>query len=145
MTDKALNYEENVVYDYAYDYEKPKNDDRERKMKDAEKSEFCDQMIGGMVLVSLGSYFLLKALGISLGFSWLTMLMIIIGGGLMMKAVRAYLRLGYVPKDFKEQAGGGSILLLIGMIFLLNLSWSVVLPLFLIIPGVVLLLGGDDD
>jgi hypothetical protein len=145
MSTSTLNYEENDVSDYAYDYEKPKNDDLERKAKATYESGFCNRMIGGMVLVGMGGYFMLKALGLSLNFEWWALLMVIIGAGMLLKAGRNYLRLGFLPKELRDQAGFGTVVSVIGLIFLLNVSWSLILPLFLIVPGVLILLAEMSD
>jgi hypothetical protein len=144
MPENIKEYDENIVYDYGP--EKPKNDHHARKIKveddDGNLKIDEDKALGGMILLGLGVFFFLKALGVSdFDFDWWTLFLFIPGIAMLTNVWSAYRRTGHVPKRFREQGVGGVFLILVGSIFLFGLDWGVMWPVFLIIIGIALLIG----
>ncbi len=139
MTDQSP--EENRVYDYGP--EKPKRDHQQ----DDEGSNIGDRLTGGFIMVGLGTVFLLQAFGIiSNDFPWWSFFIIVPGIGLLFGAFVNFMQYG-LDNRVKGQAFGSIMTLLVGLIFLFELDWGKVWPLFLIVPGIAMLLGliGDDE
>ena len=57
----------------------------------------------------------------------------------------AYRRAGYLTNSIRGQISGGTMMTLVGAIFLFDLDWGKVWPVFLIVPGVFMLLGVNRD
>lgn len=137
-------YDENPVYDYGP--EKPKRGHQKRKFNETtavDEEELQGRIIGGIVLIGLGGYFLLRALGIISGdFAWWAFFILIPGLALMFSGWLSYSRTGTFDRG---AAFGGLMATLVGAIFLLDISWSLAWPLFLILPGIALLLGWFED
>lgn len=105
-----------------------------------------EKLVPGMVLVGLGFIFLFQSFGVlSVGWGKIWPLFILVPGVVMIvNAWREYAQDG----DFdRGQAFGGVMAILVGTIFFFDLDWGKVWPLFLIIPGLGMLLGwlGDDE
>ncbi len=141
---EAEDIQENVVYDYGQ--EKPKRDHHKAKGND-DSEWYEERLLPGLILVGLGTFFLLQAFGLIGDFAWWSLFILIPGLMMLMTAWVNYMRTGTVYKGVREQAFGGVMLVLVGSIFLFDLDWGKVWPLFLIVPGIGLLLGwiGDGD
>ncbi len=95
--------------------------------------------IAGVVLLVLGLVFLLNNLGIT-GFAldnWWALFILIPAVASFSTAYRAYQgNGGHMNESVRGPLVGGLILSVVAAVFLLNLSWSVIWPVFLIIIGV---------
>lgn len=105
-----------------------------------------EKLVPGMVLVGLGLIFLFQSFGVlTIGWGKIWPLFILVPGVVMIvNAWREYAQDG----DFdRGQAFGGVMAILVGTIFFFDLDWGKVWPLFLIIPGLGMLLGWlrDDE
>ncbi len=134
--------EENIIYDYGS--EKPK-----RSESQPESSNVCgcddDYVIVGFVLIGLGLYFLLGALNIKIAIVWWQWLILLPGIGMLAQAFIRWMRFGWLDKETREHAFGGVMVVFVAVIFIFGLDWGKVWPLFLIIPGVAMLIGWIDD
>ena len=87
---------------------------------------------GGVVLIIIGVVFLLQTMGLlSLGFNWWALFILIPGLGLLGRAYQASQEAG----DVRGPLVGGLIVTMIAVIFLFNLNFGVMWPMFLIIAG----------
>ena len=121
-------------------------DDLPEKPKRGESSNFLDnpnsRIVGAVVLIGLGVVFLLQQNNIiGLNFAWWSFFVIIPGLGLLLSGITTYSRTGYLTSQARTQITGGTMATLVGAIFLFNLDWGRVWPVFLIVPGVFMLLG----
>ena len=108
--------------------ETPSQDDDTRRKNTA--------WIGGAVLIVIGVVFLLQNIsGIDLG-NWWALFILIPALGSLATAWRIYQTHGRLTSAARGPLVGGFILLLVAAIFLFNLDWGKVWPLFLIIAGV---------
>jgi multidrug transporter EmrE-like cation transporter len=108
--------------------ETPTQDDDTRRKNTA--------WIGGAVLIVIGIVFLLQNIsGINLG-NWWALFILIPALGSLATAWRIYRTHGRLTSAARGPLVGGVILLLVAAIFLFNLDWGKVWPLFLIIAGV---------
>ena len=104
----------------------PQDDDTRRKNT---------AWIGGAVLIVIGIVFLLQNIsGIDLG-NWWALFILIPALGSLATAWRIYQIHGRLTSAARGPLVGGFILLLVATIFLFNLDWGKVWPLFLIIAG----------
>lgn len=134
--------EENRVYDYG-----PEKSKRDHQQEDGEPNGLGDRLTGAFILIGLGTVFLLRSFGIIDGdFNWWALFIVVPGIGLLFGAFVNFLQYG-LDSRVKGQTFGAIMTLMVGFIFLFDLDWGKVWPLFLIVPGVAMLLGliGDDD
>jgi hypothetical protein len=100
------------------------------------------RMIGALVLIGLGIVFLLMQNGVVMpNFNWWSLFIFIPGIALLAKSVAAYRHFGYLTQQARAAITGGTITTFVGSIFLFNLDWGKVWPVFIIIPGIFMLLG----
>lgn len=104
------------------------------------------KLVPGLIMIGLGTIFLLEALDLfSMDWSKIWPLFILVPGVfLLVNAWREYAQDG----DFdRGQAFSGVMAILVGVIFFFDMDWGKVWPLFLIVPGIGMLLGwiGDDE
>jgi hypothetical protein len=98
--------------------------------------------IGGGALIGIGLVFLLQNItSISFG-NWWTIFILIPAVASLGQAWRLYRQQGRISAAVRGPLTGGLILLLVAVIFLFNLDWGKVWPLFLIIIGLGALLSG---
>lgn len=122
--------------------EKPKRDDRQDV-----RPELMDnpqmRVVGAVALIGLGVIFLLRQYGVDIPLfqNWWALFILIPGIGALWTGYNMYNRAGTWTQEARGAVGGGVVILLIALIFLLNLDWGKVWPLFLIVPGVLLLFG----
>jgi riboflavin transporter FmnP len=91
--------------------------------------------IGGVVLILLGLIFLVQNLsGAQLG-NWWALFILIPAIGSLAAAWRAHQTHGRLTAAARGPLIGGLVLTLVALIFLLNLNWGQVWPLFLILAG----------
>ena len=142
MSEETYNYDENPVIDYGE--EKPKRTQNQQEYDDDRHG----RTVGGLVLIGLGVFFLLNSLGIiDNSFNWWAIFILMPGIGLIASIFTFYMRNGYVPSEMRGKGLGGVMILLVGLIFLFDMDWGQVWPLFLIVPGIALVVGwiGDED
>jgi hypothetical protein len=100
------------------------------------------RLIGALVLIGLGVFFLLQQSGvITADFAWWSFFIIIPGVVLLASGLMAYSRAGYLSSQVRGQITGGVMATLVGAIFLFDLDWGKIWPVFLIVPGIFMLLG----
>lgn len=100
------------------------------------------RMIGALVLIGLGIVFLLMQNGVVMpNFNWWSLFIFIPGIALLARGVAAYRQFGYLTQQARASITGGTITTFVGSIFLFNLDWGKVWPVFIIIPGIFMLLG----
>lgn len=126
-----------------YDYpEKPKRGGRMSRRR----AMRGDKLVPGLIMIGLGLIFMLQAFDVfSMDWGKIWPLFILIPGFvLIFSAWREYAQDG----DFdRGQAFSGVMAILVGLIFFFDWDWGKVWPLFLIVPGLGMLLGwiGDDE
>lgn len=121
--------------------EKPKRDESAGFMEDSRS-----RVAAAVVLIGLGVLFLLQQNGvIRMDFPWWSLFIIVPGLALLASGIRDYMRAGYLSNQARSQIMGGTMATLVGAIFLLDLDWGKVWPLFLIVPGVFMLLGQTQN
>jgi uncharacterized membrane protein len=98
--------------------------------------------VGGVVLIFVGLVFLLQNVtSLSLG-NWWAIFILIPAVASLGQAWRLYREQGRISSAVRGPLTGGLILVLVAVIFLFNLDWGKVWPLFLIIIGLGALLSG---
>jgi hypothetical protein len=104
-------------------------------------------VLGGLILIVLGTVFLLQSLGL-LGrqFNWWALFILIPA---FSSFWAAWVAVGQGRGRFNAAArgsvGGGLIILTVALMFLLSLDWSVWWPLMLIAPGAAIVLTGFSE
>jgi hypothetical protein len=120
----------------------------ENTLPPAEKSpRHAGAALGGLILIVLGTTFLLQSLGLlgqhfnwwalfilipALSSFWAAGLAVVRGGGRFNAAARGSL-------------GGGLIILTVALMFLLSLNWGLWWPLMLIAPGAAIAINGFSE
>ena len=98
--------------------------------------------LGGLVLIVLGLVFLLRTVAnIDIG-NWWALFILIPAVGSLVAAYRAWREAGNINFYAANGLVAGTIILLVAIIFLFQIDWSRIWPLFLIIIGIGALLGG---
>ena len=122
--------------------EKPKRDERQNSGPDTWDNPQM-RVIGAVALIGLGVIFLLRQYGVDIPLfqNWWAFFILIPGIGALWTGYNMYNRAGTWTQEAQGAVGGGVVITLIAFIFLLNLDWGKVWPLFLIVPGVLLLFG----
>jgi hypothetical protein len=96
-------------------------------------------MWGGVVLIGIGSVFLLQTMNIlPRGFNWWAFFILIPGLGMFYKAYQTYQENGRVDGRLRGTLIGATAATMVAVIFLFNLSWGLMWPAMLIAIGVVL-------
>jgi LiaF transmembrane domain len=121
-------------------------------IKDEEKAKMTGQdeekqrrdngnWVVGLVLVALGLLFLLSNFlpGFSLT-NWWAIFILIPALYSLNRAWQSYRRNGRLTKGGRSSLVGGLMILFVALIFLLNLNWGVIWPIFIILAGVGILL-----
>ena len=97
--------------------------------------------IGGVVLVGLGILFLFQNLtGVSFG-NWWAVFILLPAFAAFWSAWNFYQEDGQLSHRAALQLYGGAFPFLIGVIFLFNLNWGGIWPLFLILAGLGIVFG----
>ena len=99
---------------------------------------------GGLVLIGLGTYFLLQRLVPDFDFNWWALFIFVPGVYILTRLAFAKWFEGSIPSELREKGFGGLMLTLVGSMFLFELDWGTFWPLFLIVPGLAILLGWKD-
>ena len=101
-----------------------------------------DNWIAGVVLIAIGSFFLLSNLTDFHLNNWWALFIMIPAFGSFASAQRAYRQQGGFTEAARGPFIGGVILTFIASVFLFNLDWGTIWPVFLIIGGLSALLSG---
>lgn len=127
------------------------NDDIQ-DLKDEEQATVTEEVTGqekrdnsgwiiGVVLIALGGLFLLSnVLSVSFVTNWWAVFILIPALYSLNRAWRSYGENGRLTASGRSSLVGGLLILTVALIFLLNLDWGVVWPVFVIIIGLGLLL-----
>jgi hypothetical protein len=101
--------------------------------------------IPGLVLIGIGVIFLLSNLtGFELD-NWWALFILIPAFGAFGNAYRVYQSQGRLGREGRGSLIGGLVFVFVASIFLLELDWGQVWPVFLILAGLGVLLGGFWD
>lgn len=119
--------------------EKPKRDQQTENKPDNSSG----RVIGAIALIALGVVFLLRQYGVNIPLfeNWWALFILIPAVGALWSGFSTYHRTGYWTNEARGAIGGGTMIALVGLILLFQFDWGKVWPLFLIVPGVLLLLG----
>lgn len=101
--------------------------------------------IAGVVLIVVGAIFLLQNLNILSGFpfnNWWALFILIPAVASFYRAWQDVQANGHLGQAGRSSLIGGLVLIFIASVFLLDLNWSVIWPVFIIIAGLSALLGG---
>ena len=101
-----------------------------------------DEWVIGFVLIALGIVFLLQQTGRFALENWWAVFILIPALGSFAQAWRNYQEAGRFTTRARSNVIGGVVLILVAITFLLNLSWTWVGPILLVLLGVSLLLSG---
>ena len=102
-------------------------------------------VMGGVVLIVLGLIFLLQSLGIAFpfNFNWWAFFILIPAYVLGRSAWETYKANGdQVNKEVRSKAVGAAAIAIIGLSFLAGISMGRIWPIFLILAGLGVLIGG---
>lgn len=104
-----------------------------------------NQWVGGAILIAIGSVFLLQNLTSFTFGNWWALFILIPGFASLINAWQNYQEDGRFSERARGPFVGGLILTFIASIFLFDLDWGAVWPIFLIIGGFGALLKGMLD
>ena len=118
--------------------EKPK---RDQMYQDGPQGTAPGRVILAIGLIGLGVIFLLKQYGVDIPLfeNWWAFFILIPAFGALWGGYTAYQRAGMWTNEARGAIAGGVFIALISFVFLLQLDWGKIWPLFLIIPGILLL------
>ncbi len=103
------------------------------------------QIVGGIVLVLLGVVFLLEQAGaFVLTGNWWAIFILAPGLFMLWRAYTTYSSANTLTKEARQQISGGVTLIVVAGIFIFNLDWGRVWPVFLILAGIWTLFGFRD-
>ena len=121
--------------------DKPKHSDLVGDMLEKSSSRIS----GALVMIALGVIFLLMQNNtLRLTGNWWALVIFIPAAVTLYNAYTAYNRDGYVTPAVRSQLSGGLVTLTVAVMAATGL-WGTLWPLFLIVPGVLLLLGQDQQ
>lgn len=99
------------------------------------------RVVGGLVLIGLGIlFFLAQANIISLSGNWWAIFIALPAASLLYKAYTDYQETGRMTNEVRNNFSGGIIVGTVAFIALTG-QWGTLWPLFLIVPGVLVLFG----
>ena len=97
--------------------------------------------VGAVVLIALGLIFLAQNMtGFAWG-NWWALFILIPAGFACARAWQAYQAAGRLTREASGPFVGGLVLTTVALIFLFELSWGLLWPVFLILGGIAVLLG----
>lgn len=112
---------------------------------EAENDDRHGAWMGGLILIAIGSYFLLSNLtGFQLN-NWWALFILIPAFGVLGKGFSSYRQAGRMTSEAWGEFAGGSIMLLIASAFLFGLNWGLIWPFFLIIGGIGAIFGARTN
>lgn len=111
---------------------------------DEDDRDFWDRApwMGGLILILLGAIFLLRNINVVSINNWWAIFILIPAFGSLANAWRTYKSAGRFTSAVSSALVGGLMMLIVALVFLLNLDWAYVWPVFLIVIGLGALLGG---
>jgi hypothetical protein len=126
-------------------------DDEIDRLKEEEAADLGDagggerrdnsSWIVGVVLIALGGLFLLgNVLDVSFVTNWWAVFILIPALYNLNRAWQSYRRHGRLTSGGRSSLVGGLLILTVALIFLFNLDWGIVWPVFIIIIGLGILL-----
>ena len=119
--------------------EKPKNKNEYTQGEFLEKP--ATRITGALVLIGLGVFFLLDQMNIlTLSGNWWAIFIAIPAVVMLYNAYTAYNRDGRLTAEVRKNVSGGVIVATVAFIAVTD-QWGRLWPLFLIVPGVLWLLG----
>ncbi len=125
------------------DIQELKDEEQAKTIEDAsgEAKQDGGSWIIGVVLIALGGLFLLSnVLSVSFVTNWWAVFILIPALYNLNRAWQSYRQNGRLTAGGRSALVGGLLILTVALIFLLNLDWGVVWPVFIIIIGLGLLL-----
>ena len=103
----------------------------------ANRSSASTAWVAGAVLVAVGVVILLGNLGlIQPGFNWWALFILIPALAAFANSWKAARRAGSFNRSARGSAMGGLFILAVALIFLLDLDWGKVWPVFIILAGI---------
>ena len=104
-----------------------------------------DKWVGGVILIGIGLVFLLGNVTSFAFHNWWALFILIPGVASLVNSYQSYHEDGRFSERARGPFIGGLILIFIASIFIFNLNWGAVWPVFLIIGGFGALLKGLLD
>ncbi len=101
-----------------------------------------NSLTGGLILIGLGVVFLLQQTTAFSLRNWWALFILIPVVGNFGTALALFRRSGRFTPAVRASLSGGMILLMVALMFLLDLDWGVWWPLFVVLPGLALLVAG---
>jgi hypothetical protein len=98
------------------------------------------RIAGALALIGMGVVFLLQQNNLLQLDNWWALFILVPGGISLVYGLVAY-RGGKRDHQTRGSITAGTLMMVIGLIFVLELDWGRIWPVFLIIPGVFMLLG----
>jgi hypothetical protein len=96
--------------------------------------------LGGLGLILLGLVFLLQNFGYFAIGNWWALFILFPAAGAYLNAFTAYHDAGHFTPVVRASLIGGLLLTLVASIFLFNLNWGMLWPMFIILAGISALL-----
>lgn len=116
------------------------NDDELEQLKAEEQQQSDDKnsnsWIGGAILIGVGVIFLLNNFTDFALDNWWALFILIPALAILGNALRAYRAVGRLTSEVINPLIGGLMMLFVASIFLFELDWSNVWPVFIIIAGI---------
>ena len=127
--------------------EQPVDVEEKRKIGEPLMDNETGRVTGAIVLIGLGVAFLLAQTGIlSLSGNWWALFIALPAIAMLYNAYTNYQKAGHVTSDVRRNISGAAVVGTVAIIALTG-QWGTLWPLFLIVPGVMMLLGfmkGDE-
>lgn len=121
------------------------HDERQRTEQREERSQGRNNpaWLGGAILILLGVVFLFSNMGmIRLSGNWWAYFLFIPVVAALVSAWQNYQANGYLTRVARGTLTGALFPLAIGLIFLLNLNWGAIWPIFLVLADIAALVNG---
>jgi len=92
---------------------------------------------GGIALIGIGVFFLLRQMGLfPSDFNWWAFFILLPAAAIYYRAWQLYRETEQFGRRVRGMVIGASMILLVAIIFLLDLDWGVMWPVFLILAGI---------
>lgn len=111
--------------------------ERQQRLEERRARRGRNSWIGGVVLILIGAVLLLQNLGKMVFENWWALFILIPALGAFANAWRTYQEAGgHLTGAARSSLLGGFILTMVAAIFLLNLNWTLLGPVLLILAGI---------
>lgn len=120
-------------------------DQERQELPDGDHDQRNNGWVAGLIIIGLGLVFLVSNLTGFVLNNWWALFILIPGIMSFVNGWNSYREDGRWSKRARGGLIGGLIISLVAVIFLFNLDWSKVWPLFLILGGLAVLFGGWFD